>query len=334
MSSESQHIEYLNLITKKLSGEINADEEQKLQLWLDSSADNREVYASYERTWKEMDRVQDKTSREIDQEWSRLEGVLDFSEEAQDSKERSLFSSSYRIAAAIALFLIAGFVAYYFINTGGNEQLVALVETQAIELSEGSVVTVNSNSKLTYPKEFKEDRRQVELSGEAFFEIAEDPKRPFIIDAGEVWVEVLGTSFNVKAYEHLSEIEVTVSSGRVAIYPKERPNERVVLVKGQKAVFYRSNTKIEAALNDDINFASWKTKQIIFEDTPMPEVVRIINEIYKSDIRLIGDQLVDCPVTTTFDNQSLESILNVLESTLELTIEQDGQEVEISGEGC
>ena len=66
----------------------------------------------------------------------------------------------------------------------------------------------------------------------------------------------------------------------------------------------------------------------------MPEVVRIINEIYKSDIRLIGDQLEECPVTTTFDNQSLESILNVLESTLGLTIEQDGQEVEISGEGC
>ena len=77
-----------------------------------------------------------------------------------------------------------------------------------------------------------------------------------------------------------------------------------------------------------------KTKEIIFEDTPMPEVIRIINEIYKSELTLVGDQLKECPVTTTFDNQSLESVLNVLESTLDLTIEQKGDKIEISGEGC
>lgn len=334
MSNESQHIEYLDLITKKLSSEIAIDEDQKLQTWLKESDENQQIFDSYLATWNEMDRVKGKSSREVDMEWERLEKSIDFEISAPKAKERSLFNNLYKYAAAFILFALAGFAVYYFINNQGTELLVAEVQTQEVELSEGSRVTVNSQTKLTYPKKFKKDRREVALSGEAFFEVAKDPDRPFIINVGNIQVKVLGTSFNVKAYESLGEIEVTVSTGKVAVYSLENPDERVILVKGEKAIFYKSNAKIETSINENINFNSWKTKQITFEDTPMPDVIRIINEIYKSDVKLVGAQLLDCPVTTTFDNQSLESILNVLESTLDLSIEQKGKSIEISGEGC
>jgi len=230
--------------------------------------------------------------------------------------------------------VLAGFTVYYFLNFTRSEKLVAEIQIEEVKLSEGSIVTINSRTKLTYPKRFEKNKREVELSGEAFFEVAKDPDRPFIINAGDIRIEVLGTSFNVKAYEDQEEIEVTVSTGKVAVYSIDNPDERVILVKGEKAIFYKSNTKIEISINEDINFDSWKTKQIIFEDTPMPEVIRIINEIYKSDLKLVGSQVLDCPVTTTFDNQSLESILNVLESTLDLSIVHKGNSIEISGEGC
>ena len=334
MSTDSQHIEYLDLITKKLSDEISLEEDLKLKKWLEESSENQQVFDSYKATWEEMDRVKGKSSRDVDAEWERLENAIDFERSTKVAKERSLFTNIYRYAAAILLIGIAAFSIYHFINSQGSEQLVAQVQIEEVELSEGSRVTVNSNSKLTYPKKFDKDIREVELSGEAFFEVAKDPERPFIINAGDVRVEVLGTSFNVKAYENQEQVEVTVSTGKVAVYPMDNPDEQVVLVKGQKAIFYKSSTKIEATLNEDINFASWKTKQIIFEDTPMPEVIRVINEIYKSDVKLVGDQLNDCPVTTTFDSQSLESILNVLESTLNLSIEEKGNSIEVSGDGC
>lgn len=334
MSTESQHIEYLDLITKKLSGEISLEEDQSLKKWLDESDENQKVFDSYKATWDEMDRVKGKSSREIDVEWEKLENAIDFDEDAVQVKERSLFTIFYRSAAALLLIATTIFSVYKIISSQGTEQLVAQVQTLEVELSEGSKVTVNSNSKLSYPKKFEKNIRQVELSGEAFFEVAKDPERPFIINAGDVRVEVLGTSFNVKAYENLEQIEVTVSSGKVAVYPLNNPDEKVILVKGQKAIFYKSNAKVESSLNDDINFASWKTKEIIFEDTPMPDVIRVINEIYKSNLNLVGDQLKECPVTTTFDNQSLESILNVLESTLDLSIEEKGNSIEISGDGC
>ena len=334
MKSEIDHIEFLNLITKKLSGEISFDEGEKLKVWLDEDNENQQIFDSYQATWNEMDRVKGKSSREVDMEWERLEKSIDFKAITPKAAERSLFANVYRYAAALLIIVLAGFTAYYFLYNQESEQLVAELQIQEVELSEGSKVTINSNSKLTYPKKFEKDKRVVALSGEAFFEVAKDPNRPFIINAGEIRVEVLGTSFNVKAHETHDNIEVTVSSGKVAVYRTDNPDERVILIKGQKAIFYKSTTKIEASINDNINFNAWKTKQIIFEDTPMPDVVRTINEIYKSDLKLVGGQLDECPVTTTFDNQSLESILNVLESTLDLKIEQKGEGHEISGDGC
>ena len=334
MSTDSQHIEYLDLITKKLSDEISLEEDLKLKKWLEESSENQKIFDSYKTTWDEMDHVKGKSSRDVDAEWGRLTSAIDFEEDTIQIKERSLFTNVYRYAAAILMISVAAFSIYYFLNNQRTEQLVAQVQIQEVELSEGSRVTVNSNSKLTYPKKFQKDKREVKLAGEAFFEVTKDPERPFIINAGDVRVEVLGTSFNVKAYENQEHVEVTVSTGKVAVYSMDNPDEQAVLVKGQKAIFYKSSTKIEATLNEDINFASWKTKQIIFEDTPMPEVIRVINEIYKSDVKLVGDQLNDCPVTTTFDSQSLESILNVLESTLNLSIEEKGNSIEVSGDGC
>ena len=334
MSNKSQHIEYLDLITRKLSDEISAEENRKLLEWLNESHDNQQLFDSYKATWDEMDRVKDKSSREIDIEWNRLESALDFDASENQTKERVLFKSIYRYAASILMIAVAAFAVYYYLDNQGTEQIISQSQIQEVELSEGSKITVNSNSTLTYPKEFKSDKREVALVGEAFFEVAEDPKRPFIINTGDIQVEVLGTTFNVKAYDNLGEVVVIVSSGKVAVYPKDNPNDRVVLVKGEKATFYKESIKIEKSLNENINFNAWKTKEIIFEDTPMPEVIRIINEIYKSNIKIVGDELNDCPVTTTFNNQSLESILNVLESTLDLTIEKKDEIIEISGEGC
>ncbi|MCG8309419.1 MAG: FecR domain-containing protein [Cytophagales bacterium] len=332
MNNRNNDSAYIDLITRKLSNEISPEEDQKLGMWLSESNENQQLFDSYKATWYEMDRVKGKTSKDIDSEWARLEQAIDF--EGRTIRINAKFTHVYRYAAAILMIAVSAFLIYYFLSNRGTEQLVARAQIEEVKLSEGSKVTVNSNSTFTYPKKFEKDKREVELSGEAFFEVAMDPERPFIIHTGDIRVEVLGTSFNVKAYEHHRQIEVTVSSGKVAVYPQQNPDDRVVLVKGQKAIFHKSSTKIEKSLNEDINFNSWKTKVIIFEDAPMPEVIRIINEIYKSDLMLIGDRLDECPVTTTFDNQSLESVLNVLRSTLDLTIERKGDRYEISGKGC
>ncbi|MCK5103232.1 MAG: FecR domain-containing protein, partial [Cyclobacteriaceae bacterium] len=189
MSSESEHIEYLDLITKKLSDEISLDEGQRLDAWLGQKKENQQIFDSFQSTWDEMDRVRGKSSREVDMEWERLEKTIDFEASTPKVKERSLFANVYRYAAALLIVVLAGFTVYYFLYNQGSKQLVAEIQIQEVELSEGSKVTVNSNSKLTYPKKFEKSKRVVALSGEAFFEVAKDPNRPFIIKTGEIRVE-------------------------------------------------------------------------------------------------------------------------------------------------
>lgn len=129
-------------------------------------------------------------------------------------------------------------------------------------------------------------------------------------------------------------VEVTVESGKVAVYRASGREEKVVLVKGQKATFQKKSGKLVTTDNDNVNFKAWKTRTILFEDTPMSEVVRIVNEIYDSHLVLADSSLVHCPVTTRFDGQSLETILKVLSTTLDLSIAQEGKSIRISGEGC
>lgn len=333
MKEHPEHIEFLDLIVKDLSGELTSDDQQRLQDWVASNDDNRKLYDEYMKVWKEMDKVTGRTSREIDKEWTRLQQAIHEETDATIEKTRKT-SMLWRIAASIVIFVTVGAAIIYVWNLNRYQEIISDAAVEQVELPEGSKVSLNVDTKLAYSKKFQSDTRQVELEGEAFFEVVQDTIRPFIIKTGDIQIEVLGTSFNVKAYPHEDQVEVTVERGKVAVYRIKNKNDVVILVKGEKAVFDKSSRELEALANENINYQSWKTKKIIFEDTPMSEVVRIINEIYQSDLRLLTTDLKDCPVTTTFDNQSLETILNVLSSTLNLTITKEGGAIIISGEGC
>jgi len=333
MNKHPEHIEFLDLIVKDLSGELAAEDKRRLMAWIESSEANKQLYNEYSRVWQELGKVEGKTSREVNLEWKRLEQAI----ENDPGQIREKPGNSYllmRIAASIIIFLSVGVGIFYVLNQGKCYEVVAADKIEQVELPEGSKVSLNLDSRLTYSKKFQSDTREVELKGEAFFEVARDTIRPFVIRAGDVYVEVLGTSFNVKAYENDDHIEVTVEKGKVAVYRVDDADDRVILVRGEKAVFKKSGEALLAMENENINYKSWKTKRIIFEDTPMSEVVRIVNEIYHADLQIASPALKDCPVTTIFDNQSLETILNVLESTLNLSITKEGESIIIAGEGC
>ena len=149
MSNDQKHIEYLDLITKKLSEEISSDEDQKLQIWLNEDPENQAVYDTYLATWNEMDKVKGMTSKDVDVEWSRIENAINFDEDETGEKERSIFPNAYKFAATFLLLAVFIFSVYYFVSNQPTEQLVAQAEIQEVELPEGSVVTVNSNSTLS-----------------------------------------------------------------------------------------------------------------------------------------------------------------------------------------
>jgi ferric-dicitrate binding protein FerR (iron transport regulator) len=171
------------------------------------------------------------------------------------------------------------------------------------------------------------------LKGEAFFEVAHDANKAFVIQVNGANVEVLGTSFNVQGYESRTAIEVTVQTGVVKFSVPELQQE-VKLVAGQQGVYSKGNQQLTSAPNADLNFLSWNTRKLVFMENDLRTVVETLNKTYQAEIVLATDIPGSCVVTVTFDQQTLEAVLHVLETTLNLTYRKTGNRIEIIRAGC
>lgn len=176
--------------------------------------------------------------------------------------------------------------------------------------------------------------RAVKLQGEAFFTVEHNPEKPFIINTGQLKIEVIGTSFNVNAKSEKGDVEVIVETGIVKIYTKKDKSDSVMLYAGDKALFNHTEKDIQKKLNENINYLAWKTKKLIFECDELQNIVNTLNETYNASIVIKNPSIKECVLTNTFENQSLESILKVLEATLDLQVKKKGEVYEISGGGC
>jgi len=193
---------------------------------------------------------------------------------------------------------------------------------------------LNRESKIRYRKQFPSDSREVRLAGEAWFDVASDSTRPFVIDAGAALVEVLGTSFNVNAYETNPKVEITVASGVVSVSPKQDRNEQMILRAGNSGSYNILSSELQLVKAYNPNNLSWKTRELYFEDTPLKEVADLIGKVYNVKLEISNPGLASCPITVSFSDQSLESVLNVLEVTLDLQVFRSGNIITLDGTAC
>ncbi|MEO6685183.1 MAG: FecR family protein [Dyadobacter sp.] len=216
----------------------------------------------------------------------------------------------------------------------------------AIVLKDGSEITLAPLSILRYPENFSDKKREVYLTGEAFFEISKDPERPFFVYANELVTKVLGTSFRIKAYKTSKEITVEVKTGRVSVFAQSDPDigkkasnrelEGIVLSPNQKIIYTRDQIRMVKTLVEqpEMIIAKAKIPQFIFEDAPVTEVFDTIGKTYGIDILYDEELLKGCPLTAILDNQTLHEKLTIICKAIEANYEiLDGQIV-IRGGGC
>jgi ferric-dicitrate binding protein FerR (iron transport regulator) len=248
-------------------------------------------------------------------------------------KRKEVIAHFYKYAAIVIVALLLGAIGYYagFVNRGPaiyNEIISAenQVLTQYV-LPDGSVVALNSNSQLQFPKKFKGDVREVTIVGEAFFDVKPNPEKPFIIHAGNAQVKVLGTSFNVCAYPDTNTIEVIVESGKVQVINNNHDLalQEVYLTPGEKGIVYVDENTIEKLVNTDPNFISWKTHDLVFNKVPLHEVVRCLEKTYHIDIEITEPELNNLLYEGHFNKKPLDFVLDVIRLTfnLELTVENE-----------
>lgn len=324
MKEDKEHTELTDLIIKKMNNEASQADLDQLNVLLGSDPSHQALHDQIVGAWELSVKAKGITHLEIEQEWSRLDTAI---------KDLSVKKNSFpkmRLAAVILLLLVSSFVVFQLFFDASEVTIVAH-ELMEKRLADGSNVTLRADAQLTFSDDFNQERREVSLRGEAFFDVAPDADRPFIIKAEQTAIRVLGTSFNVKAKKKDVVTEIVVVSGKVEVIYQ---SSLVVLLPGEKAIVNKKSGKIFKVENDDPNFQSWKTKSFIFSDLPLVEVVTVLSQVYDVQMILKHDALANCPVTVSFEDRSLESILKVITNTLDLTIEKTGNQIILSGKGC
>lgn len=245
------------------------------------------------------------------------------------TKGKSLF---VRYAASIVVVVSAVLGIYYLSSQGSDETYVAaLKHVQEVSLIDGSLVTLNRNASLTYESDLGSDERRVALEGEGYFDIAKDEGRSFVVEVGEVEVRVLGTEFFINTPSE-QQVEVKVTEGEVLIsyrgsHELARENDVYVidLVEGS---ITEHNSIDENGLS-----SFWRTRKLVFNATPLDEVVRVVNKAYGAQLIFEGSDQ-GCELSVVFDNEELENVIEIISNTLDVEVDQRQGSYFLKSNGC
>lgn len=334
---------YTDLITRYFSGETTGEELRLLSEWLKADPQNEQLFIQFKKTWHLIEKQKLSSTVNTDQEWTALQKKMGASVSGMTKEHKVItlnqkparsIASYWKIAASVTILLAASFLLYF--NLTKLQDVVVTAQTTNIVhvLPDGSIVSLHANSQIRYAAKFDSKIRKVELKGEAYFEVAHDKTKPFVVASGDARVEVLGTKFNVNTLTSAGTMEVVLTSGKVSVFYKRNHKENVLLNPGEKAVLLVDQKQISKSANTDPNYMAWKTRVLVFDNETLSEVVKTLQDVYQTPVILANPDLSGCRVTVSFNDQSLESILQVIKETLDLQVKQNGKVIEVSGNGC
>lgn len=212
---------------------------------------------------------------------------------------------------------------------------------QAVRLKDGTVVWLKQNSSVVYDRTFNQDRRTVYLKGEAFFEVKRDAARPFVVHAGDLVTEVLGTSFRIRPHPNTRKIEVIVRTGRVSVYA-QKPNRRaehngVILTPNQRATFDVASQAIVPTLIEQpvpLPAAVASPPELVFQAASLHSVLATLTEVYGIEFVLVNPSVSTCQITADLTGLGLFTQLDLICKSIDATYEKRGTVVFITGDGC
>lgn len=343
------------LLARYLADTASESERNNVEAWLAESDANARELATYRLIWDHTAAMK-KSSVAVDTDaaWGKMKGKMAKSQPQMPSQETPAQEASPREApareartiefrpevrsrrlpvtvwaAAMIAILVMAFGWFFLISDKAPESLQVATTNNTTEqiLPDGTKVFLNYNSKLTYPENFKGDLRTVSLQGEAFFDVKRDAAHPFVIQANGTEIRVLGTSFNVKAYNE-APVRVDVATGKVRV---SKNAHRVELVKGQSAEVLKDSIR---SLQANMNLMGYRTQVYEFNAADLQDVVSSIRAGYHVDVRLSNDKIAQCRLTIRFEKEPVDATLSVIAETLDLSLRKEGKVYWLDGNGC
>jgi transmembrane sensor len=310
------------LLAAYLAGEATPEQQQSIQQWLAESPKNEAFLAEMRQLWQTK---MPEAVREIDPEaaFNKLNARL---QKDEPTPVRPLYRFWWAAAASITL--LVGVLGY--LRWGQKPQTEWLTKTTAqhekvlITLGDQTQIWLNQNSTLRYPKTFVDNTREVSLDGEAFFKVAKNPEKPFVVSSSTAQVKVLGTAFNLRTDAPQQEFETVVVEGKVAFSVKSKG--QVTLTANQAGRIRAGDAQIVTSKVDADEFMGWRTGKLIFRDTDLKEVIVELENWYKVKIEVQNPAILNKKLTGTFDNIALKRALDRLSELLSVQYEQQSEE--------
>ena len=332
MNTKNNHIED-SLLMLFITGEADNKQIKEVDAWLELSDDNQAYIDQMQEVWlKTAELNPTPINVDIDAAWNKVSLKIDALEkdtnkvsptiELAKPKTINILNSFMRIAAVIIVAF--GIYLIYNLSQKDTPEQMLMASTDSIindTLSDGSVIALNKNSTLEFPETFDQNIRKVELKGEAFFDIEPNPEKPFIIHAGESYIQVLGTSFNVEAYADSSNIEVSVVTGVVKLFTIDKESSDtnfVILTADEIGILNIENNTIQKRGAYDKNNLYWQSKTLIFEKTKLSEVFSLLELTYDINIDVSNDSINNFLLSASFKNNAIEDILTIITASFDL----------------
>jgi transmembrane sensor len=320
------------LLIAYMNNELNAAGKLEVETWLNASAENKNYFNELKEVWILTGKVNVKpVDVNTNLAWDKINSRIQKS--TQPKKNNVISIRKWYAAAAVAIILVGAFALIKFLS-GGNEMMTLSAKNDVVidTLQDGSVISLNKGAELEYPDEFDNDERRVVLHGEAFFEIVPDTEKPFIIALdNQAEVKVLGTSFNIQETD--STTTVFVKTGKVEF--KSGQNS-VILLPGEKGILNLSTNEIKKASPKEIKFNEtyWLDQKLNFDDQTLGEIISILESVFETNIELENKDASNCRLTTNFERETLEHILEVISASFEMELIKTKNGFILKGNGC
>lgn len=335
MNTKEKHIE--NLLLDYFAGELSEIEEKELLVWLEADKANKYKFSEMADCWAIAHLPLFKNNLKSD----FLKHFGYWTSTNLPLKDSRLFCwrSWRKVAVSLLLVVAVSTTAYYMSENDqkSDQEQMAWFETvtplgsqSKVVLPDHSIVWVNAGSSLKYNMDFNKQNREVLLTGEAYFEVAKDSLCPFVVKSGNLNIKVLGTSFNVKAYENEETIDVALVTGKVNIYlsnKEEKKTQDIELIPNRMMSYNKETSQVEMSEVKGSSIYAWTNGRIEFDEQPFDRIVRDLERRFNVQIRINSKSLHKEIYTGSFSaDQTLDYILQEVDVEKKYTWKQIGNE--------
>ncbi|MDN3588527.1 FecR domain-containing protein [Pedobacter aquatilis] len=321
------------LITRYLQKQTTTEENEVLADWITDSAKNEQTFEEIKLTWQYT--VFSKTEESADA-LTRLKSRIKLHEEENIAIKKLNPFMWKMVAASLAAIFIVSFGLYYFLKPSHAAKTEILMvstrsgEMKNITLTDGTKISVGPKSILRYPAVSVGNERNLELDGEAYFEVSKNPHKPFRVKTADLIVKVLGTHFNVNAKKNQKVTTVSLLEGKVEVNLNGDKDDAYLLKPGQELSFDRSSLRMFQRSLDSVNVLGWMTKTLTFSNEKLSDAAVKIENMYGVKIIFADQATADTRIYAQFKGDKLEDVLTIICAPGNLEYRKQGNKIYIN----